>query len=117
MLKHLIIAFCAMAFTVAGLAKLPAPTPEQQAAAALTAAKSAHAAKVDAYDLCMVEAKIADAYIKQQKAQGKVYTPEATPACANPGPFVPPSAAPVATAAPAQPTAAPAQPAATAAKK
>jgi len=117
MLKFIVIAFCGIAFTAPGLAKLPAPTPEQQAAATLAAAKSAHTAKVDAYDLCMAEARIADAYIKQQKAQGKVYTPEATPACANPGPFVPPTAAPVAAAAPAQTTAAPAQSAAPAAKK
>jgi len=110
MLKHIIIAVCGLAFTAAGLAKLPAPTPEQQAAAALNAAKAAHAGKVDAYTLCMSQAKVADAYIQQQKASGKVYTPEATPACVNPGPFVPPAAAPVAAAAaPAQPAAAPAK--------
>lgn len=116
MSKHFIIAFCGLAFAAAGLAKLPAPTPEQQAAAALTAAKAAHAAKVEAYDLCMVQSRIADGYIKQQKAQGKAYTPETTAACANPGPFVPPAAAPVATAAPAQPAASP-QAAAAPAKK
>ena len=110
MLKHIIIAVCGLAFAAAGLAKLPAPTPEQQAAAALNAAKAAHAGKVDAYTLCMSQAKVADAYIQQQKASGKVYTPEATPACVNPGPFVPPAAAPVATSvAPAQPAAAPAK--------
>ncbi len=77
----------------------------------------------------MSQTKVADAYIKEEKAKGKVYTPEATPACVNPGPFVPPAATPVAAAAPAQPaaapaapaqpaaTAAPAQPAAAAAKK
>jgi hypothetical protein len=115
MLKHIFIAVGGLAFAVAGLAKLPAPTPEQQAAAALNAAKAAHAGKVDAYTLCMSQAKVADAYVQQQKAGGKVYTPEATPACVNPGPFVPPAATPVAAAAPA-PTAAPAQPAAAPAK-
>ena len=114
MLKHIIIAGCGLAFAAAGLAKLPAPTPEQQAAAALSAAKAAHAGKVDAYTLCMSQAKVADAYIKEQKAKGKVYTPEATPACVNPGPFVAPAATPVAATAPAQP--APAQPAAAAKK-
>ena len=106
MLKHIIVAVCGLAFAAAGVAKLPAPTPEQQAAAALNAAKAAHAGKVGAYTLCMSQNKIADDYIKQQKATGKVYTPEATPPCVNPGPFVPPAVA-----------AAPAQPAAAAPKK
>ena len=125
MLKHIIIAVGGLAFAAVALAKLPAPTPEQQATAALNAAKAAHAGKVDAYTLCLSQAKVADAYVQQQKAGGKVYTPEATPACVNPGPFVPPAATPVAAAAPAQPAAAapakaaaaPAQPAAVAAKK
>jgi len=116
MLKHIIVAVCGLAFAAAGLAKLPAPTPEQQAAAALNAAKAAHAGKVDAYTLCVSQAKVADEYIKQQKANGKAYTPEATPACVNPGPFVPPAVTPAVAAAP-QPPAAPAQPAAAAPKK
>jgi hypothetical protein len=78
----------------------------------LNAAKAAHTGKVDAYMLCLSQTKVAEAYIKDQKAGGKVYTAEATPACVNPGPFVPPPAAPVAAAAPAQPAAAPAAPAA-----
>jgi hypothetical protein len=110
MLKHIIVALCALGLAALAAAKPPPPTPEQQAAAALTAAKSAHAAKVSAYQLCMTQNKIADAYIREQKAKGKVYTPEPTPPCVNPGPFVPPpAAAPMA--------AAPAQPAATAPKK
>jgi hypothetical protein len=116
MLKHIIIAVCGLAFAAAGSAKLPAPTPEQQAAAALNAAKAAHAGKVDAYTLCLSQAKVADEYIKAEKAKGKAYTPEATPACVNPGPFVPPAATPAVAAAP-QPAAAPAQPAAAAPKK
>ncbi len=91
MLKHIFIAAGALAIAAAGAAKLPAPTPEQQAAAALNAAKAAHAAKVDAYTLCMSQSKVAEAYIKEQKAAGKAYTPEATPACVNPGPFVRPT--------------------------
>ena len=69
MLKHIVIAVCGLAFAVAGVAKLPAPTPEQQAAAALNAAKAAHAGKVDAYALCMSQTKVADAYVKEQKAE------------------------------------------------
>ena len=72
MVRHIIIAVCGLAFAAAGLAKLPPPTPEQQAAAALNAAKAAHADKVDAYTLCVSQTKVADAYIKEQKAQGKV---------------------------------------------
>ena len=120
MLKHTFFALCGLTLAAAAVAKLPAPTPEQQAAAALNAAKAAHAGKVDAYTLCMSQTKVADAYIQQQKATGKAYVPEATPACVSPGPFVPPAATPVAAAAPAQPAApaaAPAQPAAAAAKK
>ncbi len=109
MLKHIIVAVCGLAFTAAGLAQSPAPTPEQQAAAALNAAKAAHAGKVGAYNLCLSQAKVADDYIKQQKAKGKVYTPDATPACVNPGPFVPPAATPAVATAP--------QPAAAAPKK
>jgi hypothetical protein len=105
MRKHIIMAVCGLAFAAAGSAALPPPTPEQQAAAALSAAKAAHAGKVAAYQLCMSQTKIADQYIKEQKAKGKVYTPEATPPCVNPGPFVPPAGAPVAAAAPAKPAA------------
>jgi len=101
MLKRIIISISGLVVAAAAVAKLPPPTPEQQAAAALNAAKSAHAGKVAAYELCVSQSKIADAYIKDQKAKGKVYTPEATPACVSPGPFVPPGGTPVATAAPA----------------
>jgi hypothetical protein len=117
MLKHTIFALCALTLAAAAAAKLPAPTPEQQAAATLNAAKAAHAGKVDAYTLCLSQTKVADAYIKEQKAKGKVYTPEATPACVNPGPFVAPAMTPVGTTPPAQPAAASTQPAAPAAKK
>ena len=122
-MKHIIVALGGLCLTAAAVAKLPPPTPEQQAAAALNAAKAAHAAKVDAYTLCLSQTKVAETYIKEQKTAGKVYTPEATPACVNPGPFVPPSPAPVAAAAsapaPAQPAApaAAAKPAAAAPKK
>jgi hypothetical protein len=107
MLKHAIFTLCALTLAAAAVAKLPAPTPEQQAAAALNAAKAAHAAKVDAYTLCMSQTKVADAYVKEQKAAGKVYTPDATPACVNPGPFVAPAAAPAVATAPAPAAVAP----------
>ncbi len=106
MLKHFVIALCGLTSSATGLAELPDRTPEQQAAAKLNAAKAAHANQVDAYTLCMSQAKVADAYLKEQKAKGKTYTPEATPACVNPGPFVAPAMTPVGTTPPAQPAAA-----------
>lgn len=117
MLKHFIIALCGLAFAAAGFAKLPEPTPEQKTVAAQNAAKAAHTAKVDAYKQCLVQTQVADAYLKEQKAKGKAYTPEATPACVNPGPFVAPAMTPVGTTPPAQAAAAPTQPAAPAAQK
>jgi len=111
MLKHIVLAVSGLAFAAGAVAKLPAPTPEQQAAATLAAAKTAHSAKVDSYETCVEQTKIAEAYIKQQKAQGKTYTPEATPACANPGPFVAPATTPTGMT-PAQGTAPPSQAAA-----
>ena len=114
MLKRTVALF-ALAMAAAAVAKLPAPTPEEKATLTLNAAKAAHAAKVSDYTLCLSQNKVAEAYLREQKAAGKTYTPESTPACVNPGPFVAPAAAPASAAAPAQPattTAAPAQAAA-----
>ena len=116
MLNHLIIALCGLAFAAAGFAKLPDATPEQKAVAAQNAAKAAHTAKADAYKQCMVQTQLAEMYVKEQRAKGKSYTPEATPACVNPGPFTAPAMTAVGTTPP-QAAAAPAQPAAPAAKK
>jgi hypothetical protein len=112
MLKLITIAACGLAFGSVALAKLPAPTPEQQQVAALNAARTAHANKVAAFQLCESENRVAAAFIKEQKAKGNTFTPEATPACVNPGPFVPPpelaavAAAQAAAAKPAAPAAA-----------
>ena len=91
------IALLACAFTATGVfAKLPAPTPEQAAAAQLAAAKTAYAGKVGAYQLCMSENAVANRY----KTAG---TP-APAACVQPPPFVAPvAAAPAPAAAPAAP--------------
>jgi hypothetical protein len=91
-------------------AKLPAPSDEAKAKAADTAAKTAHAGKVDSYKLCLAMDKVAAGYRAAAKKAGKV-APAATetPACADPGPFVAAPAAaapaPVVAAAPATPTA------------
>ena len=82
------IASCAVAGSV--LAKLPAPNDEAKAKAAEAAAKTAYTGKLEAYQLCKSQNKVAAAYRK--KAPGKA--PVATPPCADPGPFVYTAAAP-----------------------
>lgn len=92
-------------------AKLPAPSDEAKAAAAVTAAKTAWAGKVDGYLLCQSMNRVAEHYRKTAKAEGRsAAAPVDTPACADPGPFVPPVAAASAPAAVAAATAPQAQP-------
>ena len=83
-------------------AKLPvAPqTDEAKAKAAEAAAKTAHAGKVESYQLCQSQNKAAAHYFRSNKKDPKSAT--ATPACADPGAFVSPAAAaPAPTSAPA----------------
>ena len=112
-------------FSVSAMAKLPAPSDEAKAKAAEAAAKTAHGNKVADFQLCKSREKVAAHYYKTAKATGKPTNPPvATPACADPGPFVAAApaapaavaAAPAAGAKPAAPGAAPA-PAAAPAKK
>lgn len=119
-MKKIFFAFAAGLLALPVLAKLPAPSDEAKAKAAEVAAKAAHAGKVDNYKLCLSMDKAAAHYFKTAAAAKKEVKPAvATPACADPGPFVPPvAAAPAApanaaaTAATAAPAAAPAAPAA-----
>jgi hypothetical protein len=110
-------------FSVSAMAKLPAPSDEAKAKAAEAAAKTAHGNKVADYQLCKSREKVAAHYYKTAKATGKPTTPPvATPACADPGPYVAAApAAPAVAAAPAsaaaKPGAAPAAPAAAAPDK
>ena len=83
----------------AALAKLPPPSDEAKAKAEEAKAKAAHTGKVEAYALCKSQDKVAAHVQKTNKAKaGKA---AATPACADPGPFVytPPGVAPAAAAA------------------
>lgn len=83
-------------------AKLPPLSDEAKAKAAETAAKTAWADKVGGYKLCQSMDRTAEHYRKTTASTGKSAPPAvATPACADPGPFVPPVA--VATAASAAP--------------
>ena len=93
----------------ASLAKLPPPSDEAKAKAEETKAKAAHTAKVDAYDLCRSQDRVAAHVNKHNKA--KAGKPVATAPCADPGKFVYPPAPVIATTA-AAPTPAPAAPAA-----
>ncbi len=113
-------------FSVSAMAKLPAPSDEAKAKAAEAAAKTAHGNKVADFQLCKSREKVAAHYYKTAKASGKPTNPPvATPACADPGPFVAAApaapaavaAAPAAAAKPAVPGAAPAPTAAAPAKK
>ena len=104
----LALAACAVAFAAA--AKLPPPDPAAKAKADEAAAKAAWQAKVDSYDLCKVQDRIAAKYGKHEgkagakaapapakpgaasAATGSGSTPtpavaSAPPACADPGPF------------------------------
>lgn len=70
------------------LAKLPPPSAEEKAKAPETAAKAAWAGKVDAYQLCKWQDKVAASYYTTAKAAGKETKPAAAaPACADPGTF------------------------------
>ena len=129
-MKKSLISLAALAlaslFSLSAMAKLPAPSDEAKAKAAEAAAKTAHSNKVADFQLCKSREKVAAHYYKTAKASGKPTNPPvATPACADPGPFVAAApaapaavaAAPAAGAKPAAPGAAPAPAAAAPAKK
>ena len=88
-LATLVAALALTATAGTALAKLPAPSDEAKAKAAEAAAKSAHAGKVGAYQLCKVQDKVVADYLARAKAAGTaVKAPAAMPACADPGAFV-----------------------------
>ncbi len=69
--------------------KLPPPSDEAKAMAEEAKAKAAHADKVAAYRLCEAMDRVAAGYFAAAKKAGRaVPPPTATPACADPGPFV-----------------------------
>lgn len=105
MIRNVLLSIAAAAWLAgAAWAKLPALNDEAKAKAAEAAAKTAHGDKVGGYKLCQSMDRVAAGYLADAKKAGKDVKPVATPACADPGPFVyPPPAA--ATPAPAQPAA------------
>ncbi|MEY2620663.1 MAG: hypothetical protein RIT26_483 [Pseudomonadota bacterium] len=68
-------------------AKLPPPSEEAKAKAAEAAAKTAHNGKIDAFKLCKSIERVAAHVQKTNKA--KMGKPTDTPACVDPGPYVP----------------------------
>ena len=97
-MKKCLITVCLAGLPLLALAKLPALSDEAKAKAAEAAAKAAWTAKVDAFQLCKVQDKVAASYFKTAKAAGKEPKPPmAVAACAEPGPFAytPPEAKPL----------------------
>lgn len=90
--KALLIAVLCLATTGAVLAKLPAPSDEQKAKAEEAKAKAGEAAKKDAELNTKAQDRVADHYIKAQKAKGVTVKPT---------PIVAAAPAPAAAAAPA----------------
>lgn len=95
-LLELLVASLLASAPALALAKLPPLSDEAKAKAAEAAAKTAWTGKVEAYQLCKAQDKVAASYYQSAKAAGKETKPAAaTPACADPGAFVytPPEAA------------------------
>lgn len=101
-LPALLAALCLAAGTA--WAKLPPPSEEAQAKAAEAKVKAAETAKKDAEDLGKAQDRVAERYIKEQKAKGVTVkpTPIAPPAAVAPAAPATAAAA-VAPAAPVQP--------------
>lgn len=97
-MKPICVCVAALLLTGSAFAKLPAPSDEAKAKAAEAAAKTAHAGKVDAYQLCKAQDKVAARTNKAAKPATKDSKDNkgAAPAssCVDPGPFVyaPPAA-------------------------
>lgn len=109
-LNPLLLIAGALVLATAATAKLPAPSDEAKAKAAEAAAKAAWSGKVDGYQLCKAQDKVA-AHYKSAKTEGKevktakaAKPPAAASTCVDPGSFVYTPAAPVVAPAPAAAT-------------
>lgn len=84
-MKKTLVAVAAFGAAALSFAKLPAPDDAAKAKAAETAAKAAWQAKVDAYQLCKSQDKIAAKYGKHNgKSAGGSAQPKAMPVAAAP---------------------------------
>ena len=83
LITSLLLGACSLA-----AAKLPPPAPEAKAKSDESAAKAAWAGKVDAFQLCLLQDRVATSYLKSAQAAGKeTKAATATPPCAEPGVF------------------------------
>ena len=117
-MKRTVVLSLSLLAAAGALAKLPAPvlTDEAKAKAAEAVAKTAHGTKVADFQLCRSMDKVAVRYQADAKRASKeLKPPTATPACADPGPFVYTPPAPAAAGATAAATPAAVVPAAAAA--
>ena len=90
----LLMAAVGSSFVISAVAKLPPLSDEAKAKAAETAAKTAWTDKVSSFQLCKAMNKAAANYQAAMKQGGKTTaTPVDTPACADPGAYVSPTAA------------------------
>lgn len=87
--SSLCVALLSGLLATSSFAKLPEPSAEAKAKAAEAKAKTAWSDKVAAYQLCKSQDKVAAAYLKGKDSKAVV----ATPACTDPGPYVPEVAA------------------------
>lgn len=90
-----------LALTVASAgawAKLPPPSEEAKAKAEEAKAKAAETAKLEAEQLANAQKRVAEAFIKQQKAKGIIVKPTPIAPPAPPAAAAPAAAAPVAAA-------------------
>lgn len=85
-----LLAAALVVLPLAAGAKLPAPTPEAKAKADEAKNKTAWTDKVAAYKLCQSQDRVAAEYFKKA---GKEPKAAGTPACADPGAYVPLAAA------------------------
>ena len=95
---QVLAAAAVLSMSASAMAKLPPLSDEAKAKAAEAAAKTAWTGKVEAYQLCKSQDKVAAAYYKTAKTAGKeTKPPAAAPACADPGPFAytPPEQKPI----------------------
>lgn len=88
-LKKLLLAGLLLGACALATAKLPPPSAEAKVRSDEAAAKAAWAGKVDAYQLCQSQDRVATRYFQSAQAAGKETKPAAaTPPCTDPGTFV-----------------------------
>ena len=88
-MKKFLMTSLLLGVSTLAIAKLPPPTDEAKAKSDEAAAKAAWTGKVDAYQLCQSQDRVAASYITSAQAAGKDIKPAtATPPCTDPGAFV-----------------------------